>query len=168
MNSAFNLLKSKAKNDLDWEVFNYALGNEEEKREINVSENSFSSSILNILPAHLKAEPRSRYIGKEVINIKTLDSLFIGLVKTAKNIYLKIDAQGFERKIIEGAENSLAHVDTVQMEMSLTPLYEGELLFNEMCLLMSKKGYTLVTINNGFSDSVSGQLMQVDGIFHRL
>jgi len=78
-----------------------------------------------------------------------------------------MDTQGFESKVLKGAENSLPHIDTVQMEMSLVPLYDGELLFNEMCLLMSQKDYTLVAIENGFSDSASGQLLQVDGIFHR-
>ena len=41
-------------------------------------------------------------------------------------------------------------------------------MLNEMCALLSGKGYTLVALENGFSDSVSGQLLQVDGISHRL
>jgi hypothetical protein len=36
-----------------------------------------------------------------------------------------------------------------------------------MCMLMDEKGYTLVAIENGFSDPASGQLLQVDGIFHK-
>src|SRR5438552_15044691 len=74
---------------------------------------------------------------------------------------------GIESKVLKGAEKSLARIDTVQMEMSLVPLYDGELLFNEMCIVMGKKGYTLIAIENGFSDLTSGQLLQVDGIFHR-
>lgn len=168
LSTAFTLLKSNAKNDQAWEVFNYALGDTEEKREINIAGNSYSSSLLNMLPSHLNSAPDSKYITKEVIDIKTLDSLFGDLCEIAKHVYLKIDTQGFESKVLTGAENSLAHIDTVQMEMSLVPLYEGELLFNEMYMIMAKKGYTLVAIENGFSDHASGQLLQVDGIFHRL
>lgn len=80
---------------------------------------------------------------------------------------MKLDVQGFEHKVIKGAESCLQHIDTVQMEMSLIPLYEGELLFNEKINLMLKKGYKLVALENGFSDPVSGQVLQVDGIFHR-
>jgi hypothetical protein len=80
---------------------------------------------------------------------------------------MKIDTQGFESKVLKGAENSLMQIDTVQMEMSLVPLYEGELLFNEMSILMSEKGYVLVAIETGFSDQDSGQVLQIDGIFHR-
>ena len=168
LNSAFELLKANAKADQSWEVFNCAIGDTEEKREINIAGNSYSSSFLNMLPSHLKSAPAPKYIGREVIDIKTLDSLFGDLCKSAKSVYMKIDTQGFESKVLKGAGKSLARIDTVQMEMSLVPLYEGELLFNEMCMLMSKKGYSLVAIETGFSDQVSGQLLQVDGIFHRL
>jgi len=167
LSSAYKLLKSNAKDDPAWEVFNFAIGETEEEQEINIAENSESSSFLKMLPAHLKSAPNSKYIGKETIKIKTLDSLFCDLCGTAQNIYMKIDTQGFERKVLKGAENSLPHINTVQMEMSLVPLYEGELLFNEMLMLMGNKGYTLIAIENGFSDPASGQLLQVDGIFHR-
>lgn len=81
---------------------------------------------------------------------------------------MKIDTQGFESRVIKGAAQSLSHIDTVQMEMSLVPMYDGELLFNDMCKLMSEKGYSLIAIEPGFADQESGQLLQVDGIFHRL
>ena len=167
LGTAFELLKRNAKADPAWEVFNFAIGDTEEKREINIAENSYSSSLLNILPSHLKALPNSKYIGKELVEIKTLDSFFGDLCKTAKNVYMKIDTQGFENKVLNGAETSLAHINTIQMEMSLIPLYDGEVLFNEMCILMSQKGYSLVAIENVFFDKASGQLLQVDGIFHR-
>jgi FkbM family methyltransferase len=167
LSTAFQLLRAQAEHDPAWEVFNYALGATEEKREIHVAANSFSSSLLHMLPAHMKSAPRSKYIGKEVIEVKTLDSLFPDLCKGAKRIYMKIDTQGFERKVLEGAEQALPYIDTVQMEMSLIPLYAGELLFNEMCLLMGTKGYTLIALESAFSDPDSGQLLQVDGVFHR-
>ncbi|MBU1344224.1 MAG: FkbM family methyltransferase, partial [Proteobacteria bacterium] len=118
-------------------------------------------------PTHIEAEPNSGYVGKETITIKPLDSLFWDLCKDAINIYMKIDTQGFESKVLKGAKASLSHINTIQMEMSLVPLYEGELLFNEMCFLMSKKGYTLIAIKSGFSDPKTGQTLQVDGFFHR-
>ena len=73
---------------------------------------------------------------------------------------MKIDTQGFESRVLDGAENSLALINTVEMEMALTPLYDGELLFHEMCQRMSNNGYTLVAIENEFSDPASGQLLE--------
>ncbi len=168
LRTAFATLQASAKDDPAWEVLNCALGDREQTLQINVAGNSHSSSLLGMLPAHIESEPGSRYIGTETVETKTLDGLFGRLCPGATNIYMKIDTQGFEAKVLKGAENSLPRIGTVQMEMSLVPLYDGELLFPEMCALMSCKGYSLVAIEGGFTDRTSGRLLQVDGIFQRL
>jgi FkbM family methyltransferase len=168
LGEVFKSLKAHAKGDPRWETFNFAIGDVEEKREINIAGNSLSSSFLDILPSHLNAAPESKYVGKEVIDVRTLDSMFERVCKNAKNIYMKIDTQGFESKVLKGAGMSLLRIDTVQMEMSLVPLYGTELLFDEMCILMREKGFTLMAIENGFSVPDTAQLLQVDGIFRRL
>ena len=167
LSSAFEVLETNAKGDPNWEVFNSALGDAEGPQEINIAGNSQSSSLLDMLPSHLESAPQSEYIGTETIQVKRLDSVFKDLCRTSSSIYMKIDTQGFEGRVLRGAENSLSHIDTVQMEMSLVPLYDGEMLFVEMCTLMSEKGYDLVGIEPGFEDEGSGQLLQFDGIFHR-
>jgi FkbM family methyltransferase len=168
LSSAFKLLEAKAKGDAAWDIFNFALGDAEAKQEINIAENSCCSSLLNILPSHEKYVPKSKYIGTEIINVRTLDSIFFNLCKPVNRVYLKIDTQGFENKVIKGAEKSLGQIDTIQMEMSLVPLYENELLFNDMYSLMTEKGYSLIAIETGFSDQATGQMLKVDGIFRRL
>ena len=167
LSSAFQLLKINADKDPQWEALNYALGDTEATEQIHIAGNSQSSSLLNMLPSHIKVAPESKYIGSEEVEIKTLDSVFDGICSKNNRIYLKIDAQVFESKVLKGAESSLSKIDTIQLEMSLIPLYEGELIFSDMHNLLSKKGYSLVSIETGFSDQSSGQLMQADGIFHR-
>jgi FkbM family methyltransferase len=168
LGEVFKSLKAHAMGDPRWETFNFAIGDVQEKREINIAGNSLSSSFLDILPTHLNAAPESKYVGKEVIEVRTLDSMFERVCKNAKNIYMKIDTQGFESKVLKGAAMSLPGIDTVQMEMSLVPLYGTELLFDEMCILMRENGYTLIAIENGFSVPDTAQLLQIDGIFRRL
>ena len=53
------------------------------------------------------------------------------------------------------------------MELSLVPLYSNQVLFNDMHSFMIQRGYTLIAIEDGFSDPSSGQVLQADGIFHR-
>jgi FkbM family methyltransferase len=43
LSQVFKLLKENAKDDSGWEVFNYAIGDANEKREINIAGNSLSS-----------------------------------------------------------------------------------------------------------------------------
>ena len=168
VSAAFTMLEANARGDVNWDVFNFALGDTEERRKINISGNLTSSSLLDMLPAHLESAPQSKYVGKEEIEVKKLDSIFGELCGSTSNVYMKIDAQGFEDKVLRGAKYSLKSIDTVQLEMTLMPLYSGEKLFHEICMLMIEKGYTLVAIENGLANKDSGQLLQIDGIFHRL
>jgi FkbM family methyltransferase len=168
LSAAFDVLKVKAHRDAGWDVLNIALGDVEGKQEINIAGNSASSSFLDMMDSHSDAAPDSKYIGKELIEIKRLDSIFGDLCKPNSRIYMKIDTQGYESRVLGGANKALRHIDTIQMEMSLVSLYRGQLLFDEMCSIMRKQGYALVAIETGFSDPDTGQLLQVDGVFHRL
>jgi len=167
LSAAYRLLAARASGDPLWSTFNQALGDANGQHQINVAQNSYSSSLLRMLPAHVAAAPESEFIGHEAIEVRTLDSVFGELCAGSRHIYLKLDTQGFESRVLRGAEASLGAIGTVQLEMSLVPLYENERLFPELYELLTAKGYTLVSIEPGFTDRATGQLLQVDGIFHR-
>jgi len=167
LSSAFRLLKEKAASDPNWEVFNFALGENYEKRDINIAGNSYSSSLLEMLPEHQKVAPESKYVGKELIEIYKLDDIFNELCIPSDKIYMKIDAQGFERMILKGAEKTLKSISHLQLEMSFVPLYDGEILFDEMYSFLHDKDFKMIAIEPGFKDKITGQLLQVDGFFQR-
>ena len=168
LNSAFNALEKHARNDPRWDVYRFALGDIEEKREMNIANNSVSSSFLDMLPSHLSAAPASRYTDREEVEIKKIDSIFDSLPIKDATIYMKVDTQGFDGNVIRGAERSLPRIPFIQIEMSLTPLYEGEIPFIDMCLFMQQKGYSLIGLETGLTDPASGHLLQMDGIFRRI
>jgi len=165
LKSAFEGLKKTSIKDKNWVINNYALGHENINSFINVAANSGSSSILNMLPIHLKNAPDSLYIAKEEITIKKMDTIFSSFVTKENNVMLKIDTQGFEKNVLDGASESLNDIKIIQLEMSLVQLYESELLFNDMIKYLNEKGFQLCSIENGFSDNITYQLLQVDGIF---
>ncbi len=168
LSMAFLILANRAKNDFNWEVYNYALGEKQEELEINVSGNSHSSSILNIKDLHTNAEPSSTYIGSEKIKVNKLDSIFDSIKKDCNEIYLKIDTQGYESFVLAGAQNSLKKINTIQLEMSIQPLYQGQMLFDELYTMLKQSGYTLVSIEPGFVNQKTGEMLQVDGIFRKI
>ncbi len=49
--------------------------------------------------------------------------------------------------------------------MSMVPLYENGILFSEMLNFISNKDFKLFSLENGFFNPKTGQLLQVDGIF---
>lgn len=168
VSAAYEVIRANAGSDRLWQTHHCALGDVAGPVEINIAGNSYSSSLLGMLPAHETSAPESRYIGKERIEVKRLDDIFDTLVEGARNIYLKVDTQGFERNVIDGARTKLPIIGTVQLELSLVPLYAGEMLFPEMLSFMRDAGYRLVALEPGFSDHASGELLQADGIFRRI
>ena len=164
--SAYDELARSAATDGAWVAVNAAVGDRNGQIDINVAGNSVSSSVLEMLPRHLQSAPSSQYCGVERVRIVRLDSIFCDYYRNDR-IYLKIDTQGFERQVLAGAAASLEKIDTIQLEMSLVPLYKDETLFFDMCRLLTEKGYTLVGLEQGFTDPTTGQTLQVDGTFHR-
>lgn len=168
LSKEFEVLRKNSLRDKNWIVNNYALGNENIKGLINISNNSYSSSIANMLPLHLESAPNSKYINQEEIEIKKFDTIFGSFCQDSnQKIMLKIDTQGYEKNVIDGAIETLPLINILQLEMSLVPLYENEILFVEMIEFLKTKGFMLFSIENGFSNANTGQLLQVDGIFVR-
>ena len=164
--SAFNELKKNSKKDKKWDVFNFALGDDEKESEINISQNSLSSSILNIKKEHLISEPKSKYIRREKILIKKLDSLN-EIFKNYNNIYLKIDTQGYEENILNGAKSLIKSIKGLQLEMSVYPLYEGQLLFNEFFEKLEKLDFEIWDIERTFTNPNTGKILQIDAILFK-
>lgn len=167
LTEAFDQLKLSANKDQKWHIYNLALGAENGKQSINVSANSHSSSILDISETHTNAETSASYIGKQAIEVRTLDSLFEKVKGAEKEVFLKIDTQGFELSVLSGAVQALPYINTIQLEMSLRSLYNGQPLYTELMNFLHARNYLLIDIEPGFADPNSGTLLQFDGIFRK-
>lgn len=165
---AFGELSKAAQNHSDWNTLHCALGHEEGSAEINVAANSWSSSLLAMLPAHLESAPNSGYIATETIQIKTLDAIYPSCRWDGSHTFLKIDTQGFTMKVLAGGSRTLEEISGLQVEMSLVPLYEGEPLIAEVMSFLQERGFTPVAIFPEFFDDCTGQQLQVNGLFFRL
>jgi len=80
---------------------------------------------------------------------------------------MKIDVQGFEKNVLDGATKSLDSIKIIQLEMSIIPLYENEMLFVDMINYLKDRGFELFSLENGYFDSTTGKLLQVDGTFEK-
>lgn len=115
ISSVFNQLKAKAKNDPAWTTLNFGLGDYDGTASINISEYSVFSSILNQLPQLSEQYSDSRYVGKEEINIRQLDSVFNDYYTSGDKVLLKIDTQGYEKNVLAGAQASLKYVTGIRL-----------------------------------------------------
>ena len=165
LKDAFDKLKKHSSSDENWLVNNFALGTTEETRLINIAGNSYSSSFLELNDEHIISAPDSKYIGQLEIEVKRLDKVFYDFTDIGSHIMVKIDTQGFEKNVLEGANGILNKIKVIQLEMSIVELYENEALFMEMISYLNDKGFELISLENGFSNPKTGELLQVDGIF---
>ena len=169
LSSAYSQLKAVSKKEPLWEIApQTAIGNQEGEIIINIAGNSQSSSALPMLDAHLESAPESAYSGSETVKLSRLDTLAKNYIKSeTKSIFLKIDVQGLEKQVIEGATAILPLVKGIKLELSLVPLYEGQVLFKEMIDIIEKLGYELYGIEPGFTAEKTGRMLQMDGIFFK-
>ena len=163
---AHKILIKNAKSNSNWSIYERcAIGESDGEIFINISENSVSSSILEMTNNHLDAAVNSKFIGKEKVNIYKIDTI-INQFKF-NNIFIKIDAQGFEKNIINGSLNSANKIKGFLCETSLIELYKGQSLWKEMIAKFDELGFKLWGIQPGYSDPRTGQTLQVDIIFYK-
>jgi FkbM family methyltransferase len=164
----FVQLAHHAERDAQWECRRIALADSEGIAEIHVAGNSaLSSSLLDMRERHIRAAPGSEYVGSEEVPTARLDNLAPELTDGAKRIFLKLDVQGAEDRVLEGATELLSRVELLEIELSLAPLYDGQWLFREMLEWLEDHQFELVGVEPVLRDPTSGYLLQVDGFFAR-
>lgn len=162
-------LRIAAQGDAKWIVNSRtAVGDQDGEIEINIAGNSVSSSVLPMLEAHSSAAIDSAYIAIERTPLIRLDSVASSYLTTNARPFIKIDTQGFESQVLDGASETIKHAQGVLLELSLVSLYEGQKLWLEMIQRMEAYGFTLWIIQTGFSDPHSGRTLQIDAIFLRI
>lgn len=140
----FEKLAKRAAGDPLWQVHNTAVGAEDGRAQIGVSENFFSSSILEATDELIGIFAPIRYTRHEDVPLTRLDTVFDEIVRPDDVVHLKIDTQGFERFVIDGARAALDRIGSVRMEVAVSEVYRGEMIVPEAITMMSDLGYVLI------------------------
>lgn len=166
LSGAFEQLSRRSSGDARWTTLNVAVGAEPGEATINVAANSFSSSIRDMTDAHLRTAPGSRFIAAEVVPVTTVAELSATHAVDPARTLLKIDTQGFEGEVLQGAGDLVGRLAAIQLELSFVELYDGQLLFDDLVSSMATHGYRIQQLEPGISDP-DGRMLQVDGLFVR-
>jgi FkbM family methyltransferase len=169
LTSAHTQLRKAARNDPDWVIHpRVALGDRDAEISINIAGNSVSSSVLPMLDAHSSAAVGSAYIASEPTPLVRLDTIADQYLGNDSRPFIKIDTQGFEWQVLDGASDTLRRANGLLLEISFVPLYEGQRLWREVIERMEREGFSLWAIQKGFTDPRTGRSLQADVIFLRL
>jgi FkbM family methyltransferase len=137
-------------------IFIGLLGNEEKKDVsffINPKNNKCTGcSMMKELTYHYKNANEIK------LDMYKLDNLV-----QQKVDLIKIDVQGAEKLVLEGAETILQNTDFIIMETNVLQYNEGSPLLSEMVLFMDKKGFQIYDCTELHHHE--GYLIQIDFIF---
>jgi FkbM family methyltransferase len=147
-------------------VNNCALGATSSRRELYTYSNSAISSLLPI-----ETESPSFMDGpvelteKVSVTVETIDRYMQEHNVNSVDV-LKIDTQGFERSVLEGARAALnrRQIGFILTELLFVPLYESQTSYPDLLIYLWNFGYELIDFYDFVYDA-NGQLKWGDGLF---
>jgi len=156
----------------------YAIGERNEKRPFYITEFNECCSLLKPNFEWLNRFDYGSFFNvNQKIEIETLTLDSIEKFNDMRIDALKIDAQGNELPILEGAKSILKDVFLLEIESGLHKNYENETTFDELCPFLNQKGFTCMEVftqpsqkrNNEASkwNSSKGQAMACESIWVR-
>jgi FkbM family methyltransferase len=168
--AAFDRLKAAAEADGAWAAHRLALGASAGGASINVSRNTQFSSFKRIRDDNPDSD--SEIVDSEEVPVETLDSIAQGGLSAT---FLKIDTQGFEREVLDGAARLLKSTTGVLLELPIISLYESSWTMPVALEYMRERGFVLCQAeqNNHHPDDpmatfefdcVFRQVSDVDGV----
>ena len=141
---AFSRLETKIYSDPAWKAVKVAVGAEPGSGSIKVSDDDRFSSFNALTDEGRAYDPHAAVAVEETVEIVTLDD-YLRPIET-KRPFLKIDTQGFERQVLDGAEDFLKRCVGVQLELPIQHLYEGVWSLQEALSYMETRGFMLAQV----------------------
>ncbi len=168
LSGAHEKLLAESEKDADWHIAERAaIGSSVGEAEIHISKNSFSSSLLDMLPSHRDAAPDSEYVDQETVSVQPLDAAAARYLSDSDRPMIKIDTQGYESHVLDGASSVLEQAAGLHLELSFVPLYAGQPIYTELIDRLEASGFSLWGVWSGIHDPATGRMLQFDASFFR-
>lgn len=161
----FLILKKKSEKYKCWKVFNCAFGLKDSEGYINYYKKE--SVISSILEFHSDFNHQAEVI-KEKIKIVNGDNFLKHQPTRHKNIFLKIDCQGYEKFILDGLKKSIKYFKGIKIETSIQNTYNGESKYYEIIQFFRNLDYELWSVENIAMDQTKGRFKQIDLTFFKI
>lgn len=147
------------------EIRPFALGRSAGPAILHVAAREDSSSLREISDRQVREFPGTDRVGQLEVEVSTLDVQMDASTQSTR--LLKVDVQGFELEVLEGAGDALSMIDEALIECSFIELYEGQALAGQVVGFMNERGYELSGIY-GTQYNSAGLAIQADLLFNRL
>lgn len=139
-----------------------ALGNASGELEMHVAKADHSSSLFPIGPLQIQWAPHTAELRTERVKVCRLDAVIRHVEDDA---LLKIDVQGYELRVLEGAGSLLRSFRYIYTELSFDELYTGQPIAHEVIAYLDRQGFYLRRVHH--VDYHRGLPIQADVLFER-
>lgn len=142
-------LRRRVGDDPHWRIVPLALGREAGRASFNVMESDQFSSFLQ--PHHGEVQmfvEGNRVVQRVEVEVATLADLTATLLAESgcSRPYLKLDTQGFDLPIIQGAGEALPRFMALQSEASVKPIYVGAPSFSDLIADVVGRGFEVSAV----------------------
>lgn len=164
---SYEMLKKRISDSANIKCYNVALSDRAGQVDFHVNQYFPTNSMLATHVDSAKNWNDRVYVTKDVIKIDSLRlDDFVAQNQIDKIDILKMDTQGTEYQIIEGAAKCLEQdkISLIYLEIMTMPAYQGQKNFDEILLLLRRNGFALYNLYN-LSYTNAGELRQLDAIF---
>ena len=161
----FNNLVNNSSSYKNINCYNLALGEEVKEVDFYETDYSHANSVLPISEFQKKEFLNNSSARISKVKMSTFDNIFDEL-NIQSPVLLKLDVQGYEKIVLEGAKKSLEKIDFILIETSFIPFYDGEPLFGEMNSYLNEKGFEVVAPLDIFQTD-SMQIVQMDMLYKK-
>ena len=117
--------------------------------------------------AHKQAFPFTSREHLTEVPLRRLDDVLGARTDLEAPIMLKLDVQGYEGRVLAGAQETLSRCHLVLTELSLESLYEGEPLAHEMIGLLVAAGFRMAGVPDCLRRPTDERPLQMDVLFTR-
>jgi FkbM family methyltransferase len=158
------LLRDRAQGDGDWHIEGYALGAQDGSLPINVMASDQFSSFLQPDNSRVRDfEGLNVPNHVETVTVRTLDVVLPVLQERFgfERPYLKLDTQGFDIEVLQGACDSLGAVKALQTEASVIGIYKGMPGYMDTIRYLGERGFDITGLYPVSRDS-SLRLVEFD------
>ncbi len=137
-------------------LFPYALSDRPGHASFEVNAYGPSSSLLPVAALSSTEFPQTSRIAERIeVELARLDDV-VDAEALPDGVFLKMDVQGVEDRVIAGGPRVLSRADFVMVEMSFRRLYEEQSLFEEVHAPLADLGFRLAGVKNQLS-AASGE-----------
>jgi FkbM family methyltransferase len=137
----FARLQERTAADQAWQAHRLALGDRDTVATLNVTSDSLFNSFLD--PNEFIRGQGLRVDHTEEVRLRRLDQLFESCLDGITNprVFLKLDTQGYDLKVLAGAAGVIDQILALQSELSIKPVYDRMPGFLESIESLQGRGF---------------------------